>query len=167
MYIHLLNIPSLFGISIEVYFIVALLATPFSFLWRKQFRKFYDSKLSLALVSCLTALVTAAVFYTALGLVVFAAVSYYPRSEFNKDRWIAEKEKRYELSGDIIESGMLIGKSKKEVKQLLGEDENIEENNDYWKYDLGFVPLAGGIDPDMLDIYFQDGKVIKVGQHQT
>ena len=62
---------------------------------------------------------------------------------------------------------MLIGKSKKEVKQLLGEDENIEENNDYWKYDLGFVPLAGGIDPDMLDIYFQDGKVIKVGQHQT
>ena len=93
--------------------------------------------------------------------------NYYPEDKFSKDRWFAEKEKRYELSGDIIESKMLIGKSKEEVKQLLGDDENIEEKSDYWEYDLGFVPSVGGIDPDMLDIYFQDGKVIKVSQHQT
>lgn len=167
MFILLLNIPSFFGVSIEVYFIVALLTTPFFFLWRRQFRKIYNSKLSVTLSSCLAALVTACVFYTALVLAFFAALSYYPKDEFSKDRWNAEKEKRYELSGDIIESKILIGKSKEEVEQLLGRDETIDEESDYWAYDLGFVPSLGGIDPDVLDIYFQNGKVIKVGQHET
>lgn len=61
---------------------------------------------------------------------------------------------------------MLIGKTKAEVKLILGDEENLE-NNDLWNYYLGYRPQLFGIDPDVLDIEFKDGKVIKVSQHQT
>jgi hypothetical protein len=90
---------------------------------------------------------------------------YHPNDEFDKARWHTDKEKRYELSEDIIKSELLIGKSKAEVKQLLGDD--YDGTEDDWHYYLGFVPSIGGIDPDVLDIYFEGGKVVRVGQHET
>ena len=166
MYVLLFNILSFFGIGIEVYFIVAFLATPFFFLWRRLFRKVFNSTLKVALASCLTAFITAPLAYATLVVAAISVANYYPKNKFSRAQWFAEKEKRYKLSGDIIESRMLIGKSKKEVKELLGKDEMIDERSDYWEYGLGFVP-SGSIDPDALDIYFQDGKVIKVSQHET
>jgi hypothetical protein len=40
-------------------------------------------------------------------------------------------------------------------------------DDDHWAYDVGFVPGLFNIDPDVLDIYFKDGKVERVGQHET
>lgn len=34
-------------------------------------------------------------------------------------------------------------------------------------YAFGFVPGMFNIGPDVLDIYFENGKVIKVEQHET
>ncbi|MCL5244586.1 hypothetical protein M4I21_02120 [Cellulophaga sp. 20_2_10] len=44
-----------------------------------------------------------------------AIVSYYPEYNFNQQKWDNIPEQRYELSADIIESKMLIGKTKAEV----------------------------------------------------
>ena len=93
-------------------------------------------------------------------------MSYHPTHDFDKQKWFADKEKRYELSEDIIDSKMLIGKTKSEVRQLLGDEGNTDES-DYWNYYLGFRPGFANIDPDVLDIEFKDGKVVKVGQHET
>ncbi|MFB9865502.1 hypothetical protein [Rufibacter immobilis] len=79
---------------------------------------------------------------------------------------MAAKEKRYELSADIIDSKMLLGKTKPEVRQLLGDEGNTDLS-DHWNYYLGFRPGFANIDPDVLDIEFKDGKVVKVGQHET
>ena len=97
MHILLLYIPSFLGVSIEVYFIVAILTTPFFFLWQRHFRKIYNSKLAVTLSSSLIALVTGAVCYIALGFAFFAVLSYHPKDDFSKERWAADKEKRYEL----------------------------------------------------------------------
>ncbi len=61
---------------------------------------------------------------------------------------------------------MLIGKTKAEGKQIPGDVE-ILENSDLLNYYLGYRPQLFGINPDVLDIEFKDGKVSKVTQHQT
>ena len=70
------------------------------------------------------------------------------------------------MSNDIIKSEILIGKTKEEVIELLGDD-FYTYNENHIAYDLGFVPGLFNIDPDVLDIYFEKGKVIKVDQHET
>jgi len=60
----------------------------------------------------------------------------------------------------------LIGKTKQEVIDILGDDGNKMESN-VWYYNLGFVPRFMAIDPDVLTIKFDNGKVIEVGQHET
>ena len=70
------------------------------------------------------------------------------------------------MSEDIIESKLLIGKTKQEIVELLGDD-YYSYNENHIAYDLGFVPGLLNIDPDVLDIYFENGKVIKVDQHGT
>ena len=65
-----------------------------------------------------------------------------------------------------VNSEMLIGKTKEEVIELLGDDFYSYDENSI-EYDLGFVPMLFNIDPDVLVIYFEKGKVIKVEQRQT
>lgn len=95
-----------------------------------------------------------------------AIISYYPEHQFNQQKWNNNPEQRYELSTDIIESNMLIGKTRAEVVQLLGKD-FYEYNPEHIAYILGFKPGIFSIDTDALDIIFKDNIVIKVKQHQT
>ena len=75
---------------------------------------------------------------------------------------IANKEKRYELSEHLIESKMLIGKTKSQVSQLLSEEENTVDE-DRWDYYLGYKPGFSKC-PDMLSVHFKNNKVIYVNQ---
>jgi amino acid transporter len=162
----LLYIPELFGVSIEVYFIILILAIPTFFIWRWIFRKYIDDKKKQNIATWIATIIATPVIYVGLVMLWIFCISYYPSKDFDKQKWLTDKEKRYELSEEIIESKMLIGKTKAEVRQILGEEENLE-NNDLWNYYLGYRPQLFGIDPDVLDIEFKDGRVIKVSQHQT
>ena len=63
------------------------------------------------------------------------------------------------MSKNIIKSEILIGKTKEEVIELLGNGyQDYGEN--HIGYYLGFVPRMFNIDPDILDIYFENGKVV-------
>ena len=70
------------------------------------------------------------------------------------------------MSKNIINSEMLIGKTKEEVIELLG-NKYSDHGENHIEYYLGFVPRMLNIDPDYLDIYFENGKVIKVSQHNS
>ncbi len=93
-------------------------------------------------------------------------MSYYPTHDFDKEKWFTDEEKRYEMSDNIIESNMLIGKTKTEIQQILGDGDNSDQS-DGWYYYLGYRPGFANIDPDVLYIEFKNGKVIKVEQHKT
>ena len=54
--------------------------------------------------------------------ITYLGVFYYPSYEFNKQNWEVNKEERYKMSEDIIDSKMLIGKTKVEITELLGPD---------------------------------------------
>lgn len=63
------------------------------------------------------------------------------------------------MTEDIIESEMLIGLTQEEVKQILGGDGTY--------YYVGFVPGFIVIDPDVLSITYENGKVTNVRQYRT
>ncbi|CDF78613.1 conserved hypothetical protein [Formosa agariphila KMM 3901] len=105
-------------------------------------------------------------FYIAFILIWMASSSYYPTHEFNKLQWEANSEERYTMSQNLIESEMLIGKSKSEVSDVLGSDFYVYNEN-HISYNLGFLPGLFNIDPDVLDIYFKYGKVVRVSQHES
>lgn len=162
----LLLIPKLFGVSIEVYFIILILAMPTFFVWRWIFKKYITDKKKLNIATWTATTIATPIIYVGLVMLWIFSISYYPSKDFDRQKWLTDKEKRYELSEEIIESKMLIGKTKAEVKQILGDEENIENSN-LWNYYLGYRPQLFGIDPDVLDIEFENGKVIRVSQHQT
>ncbi|MEZ7497705.1 hypothetical protein QO200_03035 [Flavobacterium sp. Arc3] len=104
--------------------------------------------------------------YIGIIMIWIFSISYYPKTDFNKQEWNKNKEERYKMSNDIIKGEILIGKTKEEVIELLGDDFYFYDES-HIAYDLGFVPGLFNIDPDVLDIYFEKGKVTKVGQHET
>jgi len=94
------------------------------------------------------------------------SASYYLSHDFDKQEWVTNVKERYKMSENIIETKILIGKTKEEITKLLGQD-FYSYNENPIAYELGFVPGLSNIDPDVLDIYFENGKVTKVEQNQT
>jgi hypothetical protein len=161
-----LDIPVFFGVSIEVYLILMVLAIPTFVIWRWLLKKFIKVDTTRKIATWTATILGTPLIYVGLIMLCFFNMSYHPTYEFDKGKWLADKEKRYEYSEDVIESKMLIGKTKAQVRQLLG-DEGNKDVSDHWAYYLGFRPAFANIDPEILDIEFKDGKVIKVGQHET
>jgi len=102
----------------------------------------------------------------AFGL-IFCTVyiyNYYSDRDFNAKAWETNKFKRYEFSKNLINSKLLLNKSKKEVKILLGKPESIVES-DSWEYFLGEEPsfVLYGAEFKLM-VHFKKGKVDNVGQ---
>ena len=166
MMTQLLRIPTFFGISLEVFFILLILGYPTFLFWRWILGKFIKTEKIKKVSTWVVTIIATPLIYFALIMIWIICMSYYPSHKFTKEKWFSETEKRYELSNDIIDSNMLIGKTKEEVRQILGDEENKEES-DNWIYNLGFKPGFANIDPDILEIEFRNGKVVKVEQHGT
>lgn len=162
----LLHIPTIFGVSLEVYLLLIILGIPVFFIWRWILKKFIEDNKKRIITTWIVAIITTPFVYAGIIVLILLAMSYYPTHSFNQAEWLENKNKRYQISDDIIDSNMLIGKTKAEVKQILGDEGNPDES-DHWTYYLGYKPGFISIDPDVLDIDFKDGKVVKVGQHET
>lgn len=155
---------TLFGISIEVY-IINLIMGIFLYLILRVLSKKYDLKflkknpLKILITISLTPLI-----YISLILLFIFYTSYYPNRKFDQRNWISNEEKRYEMANNLIESKILIAKTKKEIVEFLGSTDTSGVNV---YYDIGFLPGLINIDPDILLVEFKNGKVIKVTQIQS
>jgi hypothetical protein len=161
-----LDAHQIFRLSKEVYIINLIIGIPVFFLLRWILKKLIKNDRIRRPITWIGTLICTPLAYIGLIFLWISIVSYYPTQDFNKNSWTLDKEKRYEMSSDIINSKILIGKTKKEVIEILGDEGNKFDDN-IWNYYLGFVPGLFKIDPDVLDIFFENGKVIKVGQHET
>jgi len=153
--------------SPEVPIIILILAIPVYFLskWILKRLKLGNVK-NRKYLAIIPTIILSPLLYVGIIMIWIFSISYYPKTDFNKQKWIENKEERYKMSNDIIKSEILIGKTKKEVIELLGDDFYSYDEN-HIAYDLGFVPGLFNIDPDVLDFYFENGKVIKLGQHEN
>ncbi|MBU2939674.1 hypothetical protein KO494_09000 [Lacinutrix sp. C3R15] len=147
--------------------IILILAIPSYFLskWVLKKRNLGNDK-NRKLIAIIPAIFLSPIIYLGLIYLWIFSVSYYPSNDFDKQEWETNIEERYKMSEDIIESKILIGKTKEEIIELLGKD-FYTYNQNHMAYVIGFVPRLFNIDPDVLDIYFKNGKVTKVTQHQT
>ena len=162
----LLDIPVIFGLSIEVYFILIILGIPTFFFWRWLFKKFIKVGPTRKILTWVATIFLTPCIYIGLMLLWVFSISYYPSRDFDKQKWIDDKDKRYELSKDIIASKLLIGKSKTEVRQLLGNESDNNDSLNVWYYGLGVRPELFNIDDSYLQIEFQNDKVVDVEQHK-
>ncbi|WP_163409760.1 outer membrane protein assembly factor BamE [Flavobacterium ajazii] len=149
--------------SIEVPFIILFLAVPLFFFWRWLLRKIIKNEKNRKAVTWIMTIFSAPILYALIIVIWIFSITYYPSHDFEKRKWMTDKETRYELSEDLIESEILIGKTKQQVREILGEQNNKYESNN-WKYYLGFKPTLFGIDPDILEIEFKNGKAINICQ---
>lgn len=149
--------------SPEVPIIILILAIPVYFLSKWILKKFkFGNDKSRKFLAIIPTIIVSPILYVGIIMIWIFSISYYPKTDFNKQKWESNKDERYKMSKDIIKSELLIGKTKDEVINLLGND-FFKYNDNHIAYDLGFVPRLFNIDPDVLDIYFENGKVIKVG----
>lgn len=147
--------------------ILLTLFIPIYFLskWLLKKLHFGDNK-NRKYLALLPAIALTPIIYLGLVLIFMFSVSYYPKHEFDKTIWFAQPDQRYEMSEYIIESDLLIGKTKVEIIELLGKD-YASNNEKEIIFILGFVPGLFNIDPDILVISFENNKVIKVIQRET
>jgi len=151
--------------GMEVFIIIGILCIPIFFLWRRVFRKSRMTRFTKYLAVTILTLVTSSILYAGIVFIFFAIEQYYPDRKFDAEGWRRREDQRYEYSADIIESRMLIGKSKAQVRKLLG-GENKPDSTDSWAYGLGFRPEYFNIDPDWLEVDFENGRVVNVIQHK-
>jgi len=153
--------------SFEVYIIILLIAIPVYFgckwvLGKLKMGKDGNRKY----IAVVPTVILSPLLYVCIVTIWLFSASYYMEQAFQREIWIEDVEHRYKMSASLIENEMLIGKTKEEVVSLLGED-FYSYNENYIGYYLGYVPGLAKIDPDILDIFFEDGRVIEVGQHES
>ncbi|QNH61245.1 hypothetical protein [Hymenobacter sediminicola] len=149
-----------------------LVLSVFSFFaWRWLISKIaskgvHKNAFSVFMVIC-TAPVT---FFFVMYLYLLSSV-FYGKYDFDSNEWLKNPEKRYEMTTNMIESKVLIGKSKEEVSRLLGNERRLEwtkDGLDCWQYYIGDKPTFGmDLDPDAIDVYFKNGKAVRVYEHET
>lgn len=155
---------TILGISLENYIILIIIAIPIYFIFHWSLIKIIKDTKTRTITSWVSTILLTPIIYFGTMWLFIAYMFYYPNRAFDRKKWLKDNEKRYELSKDLIENQLLIGKSKLQVKEILGLDSNCEEN-DIWIFYLGFTPGLG-IDPDVLKITFKNGKVIEVEQYE-
>lgn len=99
--------------------------------------------------------------------------NYHHLKYFDTESWIDTPELRYEMSDDLIASKQLIGKTKEEVIELLGENDWLSWNDalkgkddNVWNYGLGIEPGAFNENKDILLVTFKNNKVVSVDTYE-
>jgi len=157
----------MFGLDFSVYVINLIIGVILFALLRWAFKKIIRHNNSLRVfLTWFSTIILTPLVYVSLITSFILFISYYPKKKFDESVWRLNKENRYEMTDDLIDRKLLIGKTKEEVKRILGQD-YFKYSVDHWAYDVSFVPSLGGIDPDVLDVFFKNGKVEKVNQHET
>ena len=107
------------------------------------------------------------IFLILIVFVLAAIISYFlieaNEKQFQQSTWNNYPTERYKMRKDIIESELLIGKTKQEVLRLLGEPviSNLT-GKEHLIYSLGVVPSFFESDEMQLVIIFEDDVSNKV-----
>jgi len=160
----LLNIPELFGFSIEVYFILLIIAIPTFYFWRWLLKRFTKVSTTRRVVTWFATIIMTPIIYSILIIIFIFSLTYEPNRDFNKSQWMGDREGRFQMAKDIIKSKMLIDKDSNQVKQLIGEPNWEPDSLHEWSYDMG---AGGGLGFTFhnLKVKFFNSKVILV-EHQ-
>lgn len=150
-------------------FILFLLAILIVFLLlsrrlKKILRPFYYQTIK---ITVLAFTITPLLYLLAVGL-FFLTVFYEPSRKFDQMSWQYNTGKRYQMSDDIINKKLLIGKDTVQVTGLLGNKKihyyDTLRQQLRWEYDMGSGGGGLGFLFHKLQLVFENNAVVSV-QH--
>jgi hypothetical protein len=162
----LLYLPAFFGLSIEVYFILATIGSITFFFWRWLFKKYIENESRRKTATWLATLFITPIIYAGLITVFIYGLSYEPSLDFDQSQWTTDREGRYQMANDLIDSKILIGKDTNQVKQTLGDPTWHNVVNKEWIYNMGMGGGGLGFMFHNLVVKFSNGKVATVRHEQ-
>lgn len=96
---------------------------------------------------------------------IFLSENHQDR-EFNKESWDADISNRHEMRSDLLNSNILIGKTKAEVIDMLGQPMTRIKSKDSltetWRFNLGTESHGFGWKFNVLVLKFEYEEVIKI-----
>ena len=144
--------------SPEVPIIVLIIAIPTFFILRWILKRFIKDKKTRNWTSVIGTIIIAPILYVGLIITFFSYLFYEPQYDFEKERWFADKNARFEMRDYLVNSGILNGKTKIEIIELIGNSESTD-SSDIWTYDLGMSGAGFGWQFNSLQLTFENGIV--------
>ncbi|NNE32761.1 MAG: hypothetical protein HKN40_10365 [Winogradskyella sp.] len=148
-----------------VIFIIVVFVLLYLFLKTVDKRKWLSALIALAL----TPFVYFYMFYPFINILS----NYHHQKYFDSEAWMEKPALRYEMADHIIKSDTLVGLTKTEVSNLLGnyewlswEDNQNVHNENKWNYGLGIEPGAFNNHKECLEITYINNYVIALNQYQ-
>lgn len=153
--------------STEVYITILVIGIVTFFVLRWTLKRIIktDKDLRTALTWIGTIVLTPLIYF-GLIIALFSAMFYEPTRDFDKEKWFADKEKRYEMRDDLVNSEILKNKNKKEVADILGLPDFETDTTNIWNYDLGTSGAGLGWQFNTLLITFDNDRVTKVEKQE-
>ena len=151
--------------SLDHPIIILLIAIPSFFLLRFFLKRFIKNDKVRIWTSAIATLILGIAVYIGLVSALFSYLFYEPQLDFNKEKWDTDKKSRFEMRDDIVESEILIGKSKSEIIEFIGKPE-FNDSTDVWNYNLGMSGAGLGWQFNSLEVSFENGKVSKVKKNE-
>ena len=151
--------------SPEVPIIVILIAIPTFFILRFILKRFIKNKKTRNWTSIFGTIIIAPILYIGLVMAFFSYLFYEPQYDFEKERWFADKNARFKMRDDLVNSGILNGKSKSEIIELIGKSQS-NDSTEIWTYDLGMSGAGFGWQFNSLKLTFENGKVSDVKKQE-
>ncbi len=157
------KIHTFFKPNTDVWLIFSCVAVPIFFFMRWIFRKFIFGAVKQKIATWVATIVLTPLIYFGLIYAFLFFISREPSSDFDKSKWLAgDKERRFEMADDIVDSKILIGKDTNQVKELLGKATSQDSSNQRWTYFVGTGGGGFGFLFHELSINFDKNKVISV-----
>ena len=130
--------------------------------------KFIKKGISKTIITTVSSIILTPIVYSLFVAIFLSFIfyEYHPELKFNSIEWSENKKDRHHMRKDLIESKLLIGKTKNEIVGILGKPANnfkIEMDTlKNWNYSMGSEGHGMGWKFHNLDLYFKNGKIDSV-----
>jgi len=148
-----------------VYIILIIIAVILFFIVRKLIGSILPHLArSRNVISGVVAIVLSPLIYAGLVIVILSISSYeyHPERKFTAISWEENERDRHQMSKDLIESKILLNKSKIDIKSKLGALSprlNLDQDTiSAWRYSMGNRGWGFGLKFYYLQIEFENGR---------
>ena len=154
--------------NMELIYIILFSCVPMYFLCRwVMCKRQIGSPKRRWLKALIPTIIVTPIFIGGLMLLILILLAYIPNKKFTKERWDENPGKRYTISMDIIDRGILMNKTPEEVTGLLGSKNQYVIHNDSVSQITYFLGLRSSLmvtNLYYLDIVIERNKVVQVSQ---
>ena len=140
---------------------ILIISIPVFFILRWILKRYIQNKKTKDWASIFGTLVLAPLIYIGLIFALFSYLFYEPQYDFDREKWFADKNLRFEMGDDIVKSEILKNKTKSEIIDFIGTPE-LSDSTDVWIYNLGMSVAGFGWQFNSLQLTFENDKVVDV-----